>query len=96
MLDLVVETALAGRDEIPLGHLEALPPALARLVVRELAERQTGALCPRAASRLAEILSLDRGAGRAALDVGDGARAVVEGGVLRFERSPERSRSTGR
>lgn len=96
VLDLVVETALAGRDEIPLGHLEALPPALARLVVRELAERQTGALCPRAPARLAEILSLDRGAGSAALDVGDGARAVVEGGVLRFERSPERSRSTGR
>lgn len=96
VLDLVVETALAGRDEIPLGHLEALPPALARLVVRELAERETGGLCPRAPSRLGEILALDRGPGTASLDVGDGARAVVEGGVLRFGRSPERSRSTGR
>lgn len=96
VLDLVVETALAGRDEIPLGHLEALPPALARLVVRELAERETGRLCPRAPSRLKEILALDRGAGTASLDVGDGARAVVEGGVLRFESSPERSRSAGR
>lgn len=96
VLDLVVETALAGRQEIPLGHLEALPPALARLVVRELAERQTGAPCPRAVARFGEILALDRGAAGAALDIGDGARAVVEGGVLRFERSPERSRSAGR
>ena len=95
VLDLVVETALAGREEIPLDHLEALPVALARLVSRELAERATGAPCPRAAGRLEEILALDRGA-TAALDVGDGARAVAEGGVLRFERSPERSRAGGR
>lgn len=96
VLDMVVETALAGRREIPLAHLEALPPALARLVVRELAESATGGPCPRAAVRLDGILGLDRGAGSAALDVGDGARAVVEGGVLRFERSPERSRAGGR
>jgi tRNA(Ile)-lysidine synthase len=96
VLDMVVETALAGRREIPLAHLEALPTALARLVVRELAESATGAPCPRAASRLDEILGLDRGAGSAALDVGDGARALVDGGVLRFGRSPERSRAGGR
>lgn len=95
VLDLVVETALAGREEIPLGHLEALPVALARLVARELAERATGEPCPRAAGRLGEILALAR-PGPGALDVGDGARAVVEGGVLRFERSPERSRAAGR
>lgn len=96
VLDMVVETALAGRREIPLAHLEALPVALARLVVRELAEASTGAPCPRAASRLDGILGLDRGPASAAMDVGDGARAVVEGGVLRFERSPERSRASGR
>ena len=96
VLEMVVDTALAGRREIPLEHLEALPVALARLVVRELAEAATGAPCPRAAGRLDGILALDRGSGSAALDVGDGARAVVQGGVLRFERSPERSRASGR
>ena len=53
--------------------------------MRRLAEDATGALCARAASRLADVLALgDSGA----LDVGDGARAVVEDGVLRFERTP--------
>jgi len=86
VLDVVVDTALAGRDRIGLAHLEALPAALARLVVRRLAERATGALCARAARRLSDILALDPAG--AALDVGDGARAVVDDGVLRFERTP--------
>jgi tRNA(Ile)-lysidine synthase len=85
VLDVVVDTALAGRDRIAREHLSALPPALARLVVRRLAEAATGGLCARAAARLDDILALgDAGA----LDVGDGARAVVEGGVLRFEPTP--------
>ncbi|HEY5142141.1 MAG TPA: tRNA lysidine(34) synthetase TilS [Solirubrobacteraceae bacterium] len=89
VLDVVVETALAGRDRIAVGHLAALPPALARLIVRRLAEAAAGGSCARAARRLDEILELGSGARpRAALDVGDGARAVVEDGVLRFERSP--------
>jgi tRNA(Ile)-lysidine synthase len=37
VLDEVVDTALAGRDHIAVAHLGALPPALARLVVRRLA-----------------------------------------------------------
>jgi tRNA(Ile)-lysidine synthase len=84
VLDGVVETVLAGSDRISLEHLAALPPALARLVVRRLAEAATGRLCPRAAARLGDLLSLQDGA----LDVGDGARAVTEEGVLRFERTP--------
>jgi tRNA(Ile)-lysidine synthase len=85
VLDVVVEAALAGRDRIAREHLAALPQALARLVVRRLAEEATGGLCARAAARLDDILALgDAGA----LDVGDGARAVVEGGVLRFEPTP--------
>jgi tRNA(Ile)-lysidine synthase len=84
VLDVVVDTALAGRDRIAIEHLAALPPALARLVVRRLAEHATGDLCARAAARLDDILGLGDGA----LDVGDGARAVVEGGVLRFEPTP--------
>jgi hypothetical protein len=40
---------------------------------------------PRAASRTEEILALDPARPWTALDVGDGVRAVVRGGVLRFE-----------
>jgi tRNA(Ile)-lysidine synthase len=85
VLDDVVETALAGRDRIARDRLSEMPVALARLVVRRLAEAATGGLCARAAARLDDILALgDAGA----LDVGDGARAVVEGGVVRFETTP--------
>ena len=87
VLDTVVDTALAGRDRIALEHLAGLPPALGRLVVRRLAEGATGGYCPGAARRLPDILALGRD-GSAALDVGDGARAVVELAVLRFERTP--------
>jgi tRNA(Ile)-lysidine synthase len=85
VLEVVVETALAGGDRIAVEHLAGLPPALGRLVVRRLAEAATGELCPRAAGRLADILALGDDA---ALDVGDGARAVVEGGVARFVPTP--------
>jgi tRNA(Ile)-lysidine synthase len=84
VLDEVVETALAGRDRIAIAHLAALPPALARLVVRRLAEDVAGRLCARAAGRLDDILALGDGA----LDLGDGARAVVAGGVLHVEPTP--------
>ncbi len=87
VLEAVVDTALAGRDRIALEHLAGLPPALARLVVRRLAEAATGGFCAGAARRLADILDLAR-EGRAALDVGDGARAVTELGMLWFERTP--------
>jgi tRNA(Ile)-lysidine synthase len=91
VLDVVVDTALAGRDRVAVDHLAALPRALARLVVRRLAERATGELCARAAGRLDDILALGDGA----LDLGDGARAVVDGGVLRCERTPRlRARRT--
>jgi tRNA(Ile)-lysidine synthase len=85
VLDVVVDTALAGRDSIALEHLAALPGALARLVVRRLAEDATGVLCGRAAARLPDILDLGEAG---SLDVGDGARAIVEDGVLRFARTP--------
>lgn len=84
VLDEVVQTALAGRDRIAVAQLGALPPALARLVVRRLAEDAAGRLCARAPGRLGDILALGDGA----LDLGDGARAVVAGGVLRVEPTP--------
>jgi tRNA(Ile)-lysidine synthase len=84
VLDEVVDTALAGRDRIAVTHLAALPPALARLVLRRLAEDAAGRLCARASGRLGDVLALGDGA----LDLGDGARAVVQGGVMRVERTP--------
>jgi tRNA(Ile)-lysidine synthase len=90
VLDVVVDTALAGRDRISLLYLADVPPALARLIVRRLAEAATGALCARAATRLDDILALGEAG---ALDVGDGARAVVSGRVLHFEATPPLQRS---
>jgi tRNA(Ile)-lysidine synthase len=90
VLDALVEELLGGRDEIELERLRALPPALARLIVRRLAEQSLGARAPRAASRAGDVLSLGPDA---ALDLGDGARARVRRGVLSFERSPRRTRT---
>lgn len=84
VLDVVVDTALAGRQEIAVAHLAALPRALARLVLRRLAENATGGPGARAAARLDDVLALGDGA----LDLGDGARAVVRDGVLRLDRTP--------
>ncbi len=85
VLDEIVDTALAGHDHVALHHLRILPPALGRLVLRRLAEEAVGGLCPRAAARFEEVVALSDDA---MLDLGDGARAVVEAGVLRFERTP--------
>jgi tRNA(Ile)-lysidine synthase len=88
VLDEVVGAALAGRDRLAVAKLASLPPALARLVLRRLAEDATGRLCARAATRLDDVLALgDAGA----LDLGDGARAIVERGVLRVGRTPARA-----
>jgi tRNA(Ile)-lysidine synthase len=84
VLDDVVDTALAGRDHIAVETLAALPRALARLVIRRLAEDAVGGLCSRAPGRLDDILSLGEGA----LDVGDGVRAVVETGMLHMVPTP--------
>jgi tRNA(Ile)-lysidine synthase len=84
VLDDVVATALDGRAEIAVHHLGMLPRALARLVVRRLAEDAVGGLCARAPARLDDILSLGSGA----LDLGDGVRAVVEDGMLRMVPTP--------
>lgn len=84
VLDAAVAGVLRGRPEIALDALAAAPVALARLVVRRLAEDATGGFCPRAAGRLGELLALRDGA----LDLGDGARAHVRDGVLRVGRTP--------
>jgi tRNA(Ile)-lysidine synthase len=66
--------------EPDLDRLAALPPALARLVLVEIAGAPIGA-------RLGEILALSR-TGTATLDLGGGLRAVAEYGRLRFDHGP--------
>jgi tRNA(Ile)-lysidine synthase len=100
VLDVVVDTALAGRDRIALDHLRALPRAVARLVVRRLAEDVTGGLCARAPGRLDELLELGerapgRPGGAGALDLGDGARAEIRDGILRIVPTPRPGARTG-
>jgi tRNA(Ile)-lysidine synthase len=83
VLDELVDGVVRGRAEVAIAELEALPLALARLVVRRLAEEVAGGLCARAGARTQEILGLD-----GSLDVGDGVRATVERGMLRFVPTP--------
>ena len=87
VLDEFVAGVLDGREEIELDRLAALPPALARLVVRRLAEGATGTVVPRAARRTGDVLALGSDG---ALDLGDGARARVRAGILSFEPTPAR------
>jgi tRNA(Ile)-lysidine synthase len=87
VLDEIVAGVIDGREELPRAELAALPPALGRLVLRRLAEDAIAAPCARAAGRLAEVLALgDEGA----LDLGDGARAIVRAGLLSVGRTPAR------
>jgi tRNA(Ile)-lysidine synthase len=87
VLDAVVAGVLRGRDHLDRAELAGLAPALGRLVLRRLAEDATGSLCARAATRLADVLALGADG---ALDLGDGARAIVKGGVVRVGRTPVR------
>jgi len=87
VLDALVAATLGGADHVAVARLRELGPALGRLVLRHLAEAATGAPCPRAVRRYEEVVALADGA----LDLGDGARALVTGGVLRVGRTPART-----
>lgn len=82
VLDGVVAETLGGSDRIELDVLVKLPPALGRLVLRQLAEDATGRSGARAAARLDDVLELGEGM----LDLGDGARVIVDHGVVRVVR----------
>jgi tRNA(Ile)-lysidine synthase len=90
VLDALVATEIddsngSARGTISLERLAALPPALRRLVVQQLADRAAGRPVPGAANHADEVAALRR-TGRAMLDLGRGVRAVVESGVLHAER----------
>jgi tRNA(Ile)-lysidine synthase len=83
VLDGCVQDVLRGRDEVGVAEVRALAGALQRLVVQRLADAATDTgFAPGAARRSEEILALDAGA----LHIGNGLRAVVERGTLRFEK----------
>jgi len=88
LLDALVERELAAGDGagIELARLERLPPALARLVVIELAERAVGTYVPQAGERVAELLALGARGGRSELHLGRFAAAVIDDGVLSVRR----------
>ncbi len=92
VLDRATATALTdlgGGPAVAVSDLRALPPAVARLVLRDLAERAAGG--PRALSRAAvdSVLCLGDAGGSRSLDLGGGLRAVAEYGTLRFRRGPD-------
>jgi tRNA(Ile)-lysidine synthase len=89
VLDGLVAAELDGSAEAPRGriahgHFAALPPALRRLVLQRLADAAAGRPVAGAARFADQVAGLTRGGSR--LDLGDGVRAVLEGGILRAER----------
>ena len=90
LLDALVAAELDGadgsaRNTIELERLAALPPALRRLVVQQLADRAAGRPVAGAARHAEQVAGLRR-TGTAMLDLGGGVRAIAERGTLRAER----------
>ncbi|HEY2053455.1 MAG TPA: tRNA lysidine(34) synthetase TilS [Solirubrobacterales bacterium] len=75
----------AARGRIAHARFAELSPALRRLVLQRLADAAAGRPVPGAARFADQVAGLTRGGSR--LDLGDGVRAVLEGGVLRAERA---------
>jgi tRNA(Ile)-lysidine synthase len=87
VLDALVDEVLAGREQVELERLRALPVALRRLIVQRLADAAVGGPAPGAARRADELAALSDH-GTAALDLPHGVRATAQDGVLRFGRTP--------
>lgn len=88
LLERAVDEALAalgGGPAVSLAEVRRLPPALARLVLRRLAEQAAGETAPPLSRRdVDEVLALGATGGTRGLDLGAGLRAVAEYGTLRF------------
>ena len=87
VLDALVDGILCGREEIELARLRELPDAVRRLVVQRLADGAADGPAAGAARRAGDLAALGPDA---ALDLPHGVRAIVEGGVLRFGRTPRK------
>jgi tRNA(Ile)-lysidine synthase len=89
VLDRVVADAVAalgGGPAVELSALSTLPVAVARLVLRSLAEDAFGGDYSLSRAQVDAVLELGSGGGSSSLDLGEGLRAVVEYGTLRFRR----------
>ena len=95
VLEELVAAQLQGADSVAIEQLQALPPALARLLVVRLAEQAVGRFVPQAGGRVEELLALARRGGRAELHLGGGAGAVIEEGRLRIVELPPRQARRG-
>jgi len=93
VLDTAADEALArigGEAAVPLAELRALPRALARLMLRRMAERAAGGQVALSRRDADAVLHLGDRGGTRSLDLGGGLRAVAEYGTLRFTReAPE-------
>jgi tRNA(Ile)-lysidine synthase len=86
LLDLLVDAELAaGQGSIAQARFAELHPALRRLVLQRLADEAGGRPVAGAARFAEQVAGLSRGG--SVLDLGGGVRAVLEGGILRAERS---------
>jgi tRNA(Ile)-lysidine synthase len=81
--------ALGGGPAVPLSELRKQPAALARLLLRALAERASGGSRSLSRAEADAIMALGEAGGTRSLDLGDGVRAVCEYGTLRFTRSAD-------
>jgi tRNA(Ile)-lysidine synthase len=92
VLDTVAADALeelGGGPAVHLSDLRSRPPALARLILRALAESAEGGPRPLSRDEAEAILALGDAGGSKSLDLGGGLRAVAEYGTLRFTRDPD-------
>jgi tRNA(Ile)-lysidine synthase len=92
VLDEEVEEVIGGGEEIAVARLNALPPALRRLVVQRLADAVRGAPAAGVARRAEEVCALAEGA---SLDLPGGVRATVREGRLRLLATPPMQRRSG-
>src|SRR5262249_52947800 len=86
VLDAGVDDALRrlGGAGVSVADLRAEQPALARLVLRRMAEEASGGARSLSREEAADVLALGDAGGTKALDLGGGLRALVEYGVVRF------------
>ncbi len=87
-LDAAVDTALTqlgGGPGVDAEALAALGPGLSRLVLRRLAERESGASHVLTRADVDAVLALAGTSGSRSLDLGNGLRALAEYGTLRFQ-----------
>jgi tRNA(Ile)-lysidine synthase len=91
VLESAVDDALGttGVGGVAVSELRSLPPALARLMLRRLAEAASGGIHPLSREQAEAVMRLGKKPGSASLDLGRGLRAVSEYGTIRFALGPD-------